>query len=449
MEIRPIPAFYCCYLLRSTVRHSSLYVGSTPNPVRRLAQHNGQVKGGAVRTSKESLRPWEMVCIVSGFPSNIAALQFEWAWQNTHITRRIPPEQRITAAYSKVTKSSRTGRTRRKPARPRMSLTDKLSNLHLLLRVHSFARWPLEARFFSEDVYDVWKRWAERVDGQIRDGIKISLDVKPTSSTESELPDKNAVCSQARSKSKIAVGKGGLEGLDLSYGLLKAPVEKGLFMLADGEDINCGVCNTPIGHDAKSALLCPERGCILVSHLTCLSKTFLAQEGVEGAIVPTEGNCPGCNAKQKWVDLVKGRSLRTRGQTEVEKMMKKPKERKTKAVKRKKQVSAILTAEDPEAENDNDNDKDDDDIHQEEVETYEHDETNDLQARDMADVPINDDEWYYREDESDDNVSVVSESSGYSVHSAVPSPTRSRRQQGKKLEVVIEDSDWDDALVLD
>lgn len=74
---KPLPALYTVYVLRSTVRHASLYIGSTPNPPRRLKQHNGDVKGGAARTSRHTLRPWEMIVLVSGFPSMIAALKFE------------------------------------------------------------------------------------------------------------------------------------------------------------------------------------------------------------------------------------------------------------------------------------------------------------------------------------------------------------------------------------
>lgn len=76
---KPIPPLYTVYILRSTVRRATLYIGSTPHPPRRLKQHNGIAKGGAARTSRNALRPWEMVGLVSGFPGMVAALKFEYA----------------------------------------------------------------------------------------------------------------------------------------------------------------------------------------------------------------------------------------------------------------------------------------------------------------------------------------------------------------------------------
>lgn len=54
----PLVPFYCCYLLASTVPRykTHAYVGSTPDPGKRLRQHNGDLTQGAKKTSKK--RPW-------------------------------------------------------------------------------------------------------------------------------------------------------------------------------------------------------------------------------------------------------------------------------------------------------------------------------------------------------------------------------------------------------
>jgi structure-specific endonuclease subunit SLX1 len=66
-----------CYLLAATDSNKT-YIGATIDPDRRLRQHNGQIGGGAKATRGHA---WYRVALVSGFPDERAALQFEWAWK--------------------------------------------------------------------------------------------------------------------------------------------------------------------------------------------------------------------------------------------------------------------------------------------------------------------------------------------------------------------------------
>jgi len=75
-----------CYLLLSQ-DNKRTYVGATIDPDRRLRQHNGELSGGASATRGYI---WRRVCCVEGFPSEGAALQFEWKWKNATKTMHAP-----------------------------------------------------------------------------------------------------------------------------------------------------------------------------------------------------------------------------------------------------------------------------------------------------------------------------------------------------------------------
>ncbi|ETI24684.1 hypothetical protein G647_04053 [Cladophialophora carrionii CBS 160.54] len=321
MELKPIPAFYCCYLLRSTVRHASTYIGSTPDPARRLGQHNGKVKGGAVRTSRSSLRPWEMGCIVAGFPSNIAALQFEWAWTNAHLTRHISAEQRISFATTR-TKASKSGKITHRPGRPRNSLIDRLSNLHLLLRVPYFSKWPLEVRFFSEDMYRCWTTWCARVDRHIRPGIKVIWDpAQPGEQEEDEFSSAQPQASQRRKRKAELIGRGGPEGVDPTYARLRGVFEKSQFLLDDGDNQKCSLCAASIDLHRSLFVICHMEHCQSISHVTCLADASLHRNQSASSIVPDIAVCPSCTKETAWVELMQQVTLRNRGVKEVKKLL--------------------------------------------------------------------------------------------------------------------------------
>ena len=76
------------------------YAGVSPDPIRRLRQHNSEISGGAKSTTtRGSIGGWEHVCLIKGFKNKIQCMQFEWAFKN------VPPktvggvENRINKLY--------------------------------------------------------------------------------------------------------------------------------------------------------------------------------------------------------------------------------------------------------------------------------------------------------------------------------------------------------------
>ncbi|KAM0255463.1 hypothetical protein ACHAQJ_005763 [Trichoderma viride] len=293
---KPLPALYAVYVLRSTVKSTSIYVGSTPNPPRRLKQHNGEIKGGAARTSRDNLRPWEMVVLVSGFPSSVAALKFEWALNNPHLTLHIPKEERITVA----TRRKKNGMPARSPHR----LKPIISNLYLLTSVSSFSRWPLNLHFFSKDAYKAWMDWTATSTAPVRASLKILTDFGP-------------------STDDLSTTSWGVHSLPLDYTPMKEYIEKAHNVVSFERQGQCIHCHEEMEPGQGLYAMCPNDGCEAMGHLDCWSKHALAGDDDPQAMIPNSCECPSCSGEIRWGDMVKELSLRTRGAGEVEKLLKK------------------------------------------------------------------------------------------------------------------------------
>ena len=71
----PYPTGPVVYILRNG---KSLYVGATIDLSHRIRQHNGELSGGAHRTSTKG-PGWVCLLYVQGFQSRTESLQFEYA----------------------------------------------------------------------------------------------------------------------------------------------------------------------------------------------------------------------------------------------------------------------------------------------------------------------------------------------------------------------------------
>ncbi|XVF05839.1 hypothetical protein REPUB_Repub05bG0207800 [Reevesia pubescens] len=121
--------FFACYLLTSlSPRHKGhTYIGFTVNPRRRIRQHNGEIGSGAWRT--KSRRPWEMVVCIHGFPTNVSALQFEWAWQH--------PQESVAVRQAAATFRSFSG------------VANKIKLAHTMLTLPAWQSLNITVNYFS------------------------------------------------------------------------------------------------------------------------------------------------------------------------------------------------------------------------------------------------------------------------------------------------------------
>ncbi|WVF71317.1 hypothetical protein IAT40_006120 [Kwoniella sp. CBS 6097] len=242
-----IPPFYACYLLRSraTPKSNRTYVGSTPDPPRRLRQHNGQLTQGAWSTSRH--RPWEMQMIVHG---KLTALQFEWAWQKPELSRHLREE-----GFTKDTK--------------RNWMERKLAVAHALLSLPPFSRLPLHVRFFVQEAYDKFqnldpkrKGWSPK---PLPLGLTQTLDI------------------------------GGVSRLDVDDEDFR---DEAYAKWEEQQPRNCAICQDDLG---ESFSLCPLESCDYAAHLTCLAPRIL--DGTN--ILPRRGTCPGCHGEIAWGDIIR------------------------------------------------------------------------------------------------------------------------------------------------
>ena len=95
---------YFVYLLLCS--DNSTYIGATVDLNHRLRQHNCEIKGGAIATSRKVKKGecWKRVCYVENFPSWNSALQFEWAWKfySRKLSRKLLPIDRRKKALNKL-----------------------------------------------------------------------------------------------------------------------------------------------------------------------------------------------------------------------------------------------------------------------------------------------------------------------------------------------------------
>lgn len=292
----------------------------------------------------------------------------------------------------------------------------------MLLRAQCFASWPLQVRFFCRDAYDLWVCWSDRVNGDIQAGISVSFGLQHAieAPNQHEEPQNAQMTLISKPHAIVKSGIGDIVG----YSKLKEHVEKSLFLLAKEQVNRCSICAQDTGSQDTTILVCSQRNCQAISHMTCLAARFLETEKRVLSVIPRAGMCPHCHSELQWIDMVKEMSLRVRGKSELTRLKKKRKVPKKRAQKDTTPYSEEL--------NDDANERP---VHCDESElSSDHDES----------LPMDWDQQDHDEDEMSADSFVSHDSKFHSMLKVGNEPYSISR-----LEIGIQESEWDDNEILE
>ncbi|CCH61795.1 hypothetical protein TBLA_0F02560 [Henningerozyma blattae CBS 6284] len=314
-EGHKIPTFYCCYILQSLHKRQSFYIGSTPNPFRRLRQHNGILnKGGAYRTHRQGTRPWEMIACIHGFASNIAALQFEHAWQHGYATHYVAEKDRLI-------KNKNGGR----------SLQHKLALARQLMSNPYFLRMRLIINFFNTEAHSVWEQNKFRVckdisiHTDISEGALTSLSSKVSVDTILAHADTNLQLVSALYCRYV-------DAENVKINIYRTKLTHGCLL--------CKICLNDFDYTSEDpsmkplVMFCPFstkcnkfnedqtsdiKVCGFQAHLSCVYSLFQKERisklmpksstNSEQELIPEKGNCPECHNDLDWTQIVRDSTL--------------------------------------------------------------------------------------------------------------------------------------------
>lgn len=217
--------------------------------------------------------------------------------------------------------------------------------------------------------------------------------------------------------------KHGISTSNVAYEDTKPQLEKGKRLFHSDMKGICQICEEKLKHNEGLHTICPNPDCDTITHMTCLSQHFLEGEKNKQSdehLVPIKGLCPGCKTEIRWSDVVKELSLRIRGQTLVEKLLK------PKRVKKGKDVAASQAVVESE----------DDDVDEEEEDYIN---MGEIEPQTLGEEEGNEFENYFDSDDSD-ALSIISLTSNGSKK---PKKTSGPKTKSRRI-TVIEDSDIDE-----